>query len=203
MRKYVRNRRVETRGPGRPRSEKARKAVIRSTLKLLERVGFNELSIEAVAAKARVGKATVYRWWKNKAELVISAFAFAVEKELRFPSGGPVLASIHEQMKRWVVIFQSPLGQIVGTVIGAGQSEPEILEAFRTYWVEPRRVEARHLLKQAMKNGEIRSDLDPDLMLDLFYGPLYLRLMLKHAPLDETFVNTIFEVVSSTVVPAQ
>ena len=52
-----------------------------------------------------------------------------------------------------------------------------------------------------MKNGEIRSDLDPDLMLDLFYGPLYLRLMLKHAPLDETFVNTIFEVVSSTVVP--
>jgi AcrR family transcriptional regulator len=202
MPKYATKKRVETRGPGRPRSEKARKAVIRSTLKLLERVGFNELSIEAVATKACVGKATVYRWWKNKAELVISAFAFAVEKELRFPSGGPVLASIHEQMKRWVVIFQSPLGQIVGTVIGAGQSEPEILEAFRTYWVEPRRVEARHLLKQAMKNGEIRSDLDPDLMLDLFYGPLYLRLMLKHAPLDETFVNTIFEVVSSTVVPA-
>ena len=69
MRKYTVNKRVEARGPGRPRSEKARKAVIRSTLKLLERVGFNELSIEAVAAKAGVGKATVYRWWKNKAEL--------------------------------------------------------------------------------------------------------------------------------------
>src|SRR5580765_1890062 len=191
------------RGPGRPRSEKARRAVIKSTLELLERNGFNDLSIEAVASRAGVGKATVYRWWANKAELVIAAFSSAVEEELRFPSGGPVLKSIHEQMKRWAVIFQSPLGQIVGTVIGAGQSEPEILEAFRAHWVEPRRLEARSLLKQAMKNGEIRSDLDPDLMLDLFYGPLYLRLMLKHAPLDETFVNTIFEVVSSTVVPAR
>ncbi len=164
------------RGPGRPRSEKARKAVIRSTLALLKRVGFNELTIESVAARAGVGKATVYRWWPNKAELVIACFVSAVGEELRFPSAGPVLNSIHEQMKRWAPIFRSPLGQIVVTVIGAGQSEPEILEAFRAHWVEPRRIEARRLLRQAMK--------------------LYLRLLLKHAPLDEDFVNTVFEVVS-------
>ncbi len=190
---------AETRGPGRPRSEKARKAVIRSTLKLLERVGFNELNIEAVAARAGVGKATVYRWWPNKAELVIAAFASAVENELRFPATGPVLESIHQQMKSWVGIFRSPLGQIVAAVIGAGQSDPEMLQAFRTHWVEPRRVEARHLLRQAIKNGVIRADLDPDLVLDLFYGPLYLRLLLRHAPLDETFVNTVFKVASSTL----
>ncbi len=184
------------RGPGRPRSEKARKAVIRSTLALLKRTGFHELSVEAVAAHAGVGKATVYRWWPNKAELVIDAFVSAVEKELRFPSAGPVLQSIHVQMRRWAVIFRSPLGQIVATVIGAGQSEPEILEAFRSHWVEPRRVEARRLLKQAIKHGEIRSDLDPDTVLDLLYGPLYIRLLLKHAPLDEEFVDIIFEAVT-------
>lgn len=187
---------VVTRGPGRPRSEKARKAVIRSTLALLKRVGFNELSIESVAARAGVGKATVYRWWPNKAELVVAAFVSAVEEELRFPSAGPVLGSIHEQMKRWALIFRSPLGQIVATVIGAGQSEPEILEAFRAHWVEPRRVEARRLLRQAMKKGEIRADLDPDTILDLLYGPLYLRLLLKHGPLDENFVNIVFTFVS-------
>jgi AcrR family transcriptional regulator len=187
---------VPARGPGRPRSERARKAVIRSTLALLKRTGFHELTIEAVAAHAGVGKATVYRWWPNKAELVIDAFVSAVEKELRFPSAGPVLQSIHVQMRRWAVIFRSPLGQIVATVIGAGQSEPEILEAFRSHWVEPRRVEARRLLRQAMKNGEIRADLDPDTILDLLYGPLYLRLLLKHAPLDEEFVDTVFEAVS-------
>jgi AcrR family transcriptional regulator len=165
-------------------------------LALLKRVGFNELTIESVAARAGVGKATVYRWWPNKAELVIDCFVSAVGEELRFPSAGPVLNSIHEQMKRWAPIFRSPLGQIVVTVIGAGQSEPEILEAFRAHWVEPRRIEARRLLRQAMKRGEIRDDLDPDAVLDLLYGPLYLRLLLKHAPLDEKFVNTVFEVVS-------
>jgi AcrR family transcriptional regulator len=199
MRKSVKSSPAEPRGPGRPRSEKARKAVIRTTLKLLERVGFHELSIEAVAARAGVGKATVYRWWANKAELVIAAFASAVDEELRFPPGNQILESIHQQMKRWVVIFQSPLGQIVATVVGAGQSDPEILKAFRAHWVEPRRKEARSLICHAMKNGEIRSDLDPDMMLDMFYGPLYLRLVLKHAPLDENFVNTIFALVSPTV----
>ena len=184
------------RPPGRPRSERARKAVIRSTVAILKRVGFNELSIEAVAAHAGVGKATIYRWWPNKAELVIDAFAAAVEKELRFPSAGPVLQSIHVQMQRWAVIFHSPLGQIVATVIGAGQSEPEILEAFRAHWVEPRRIEARALLRQAMKRGELRADLDPDVVLDLLYGPLYLRLMLRHAPLDRMFVDTVFDTVS-------
>ncbi|PYV47823.1 MAG: TetR family transcriptional regulator [Acidobacteria bacterium] len=187
---------VAVRSPGRPRSEKARKAVIRSTLSLLNRTGFHELSIEAVAAHAGVGKATVYRWWSNKAELVIDAFVSAVEKELRFPSAGPVLESLHVQMRRWAVIFRSPLGQIVATVIGAGQSEPEILEAFRSHWVEPRRVEARRLLRQAMSDGEIRADIDPDTALDLLYGPLYIRLLLKHAPLDEDFVDMVFAIVS-------
>ena len=184
------------RGPGRPRSEKARKAVIQSTLALLHRVGFHELSMESVAARAGVGKATIYRWWANKAELVVDSFVFAVEEELRFPSAGPVLASIHEQMRRWAVIFRSPLGQIIATVIGAAQSDPEILRAFHTHWVEPRRIEARRLLRLAMKNGEIRSDLDPDAVLDLLYGPLYLRLLLKHGPLDECFADAVFEVVS-------
>src|SRR5882762_3199838 len=91
------------RPPGRPRSEKVRKAVIESTLELLKSVGFNELSMEAVAARACVGKATLYRWWPNKAELVIDAFVSAVESELRFPSAGPVLESIHAQMRRWAL----------------------------------------------------------------------------------------------------
>jgi len=190
------------RGPGRPRSEKARQAVIRSTLTLLKRVGFNELSIESVAAHAGVGKATIYRWWPSKAALVIDAFASAVDEELRFPSAKSVLESLRQQMRRWVVIFRSPLGRIVATVIGAGQSDPAILDAFRAHWVEPRREKARTLLRQAMKNGGIRDDVDPDMVLDLLYGPLYLRLLLQHAPLDEQFVDTVFAVISPALAVA-
>ncbi len=182
--------------PGRPRSEKARKAVMHSTLALIREVGFHALTIEAVAARARVGKATIYRWWPNKAELVIEVFASIVGEELRFPSEPPVLKSIHDQMRRWVPIFHSPLGKIVATVIGAGQSDPTILAAFRRHWVEPRRVEARRLLRAAIKQGELCKGLNPDLVLDLLYGPLYLRLLLKHAPLDKTFVDRVFSLVA-------
>jgi AcrR family transcriptional regulator len=190
---------VVPREPGRPRSETARKAVLRSTLVLLKRVGFNDLRMESVAARAGVGKATIYRWWPNKAELVIAAFVSAVEQELSFSSNGPVLESIHQQMRRWAVIYRGPLGEIVATVVGAGQSQPEILQAFRSHWVEPRRVEARKLLQQAIDRGEIRDDLDPETVFDLLYGPLYLRLLLKHAPLDENFADTVFRVVSPTL----
>lgn len=185
--------------PGRPRSEKARKAVMRSALALIGKVGFHELTIEAVAARARVGKATIYRWWPNKAELVIDVFASVVGEELRFPRVGPVLESIHAQMRRWVPIFRTPLGQIVATVIGAGQSDPSILKAFHAYWVEPRRMEARRLIRQAIQHGELRVGLDPDMVLDLLYGPLYLRLLLKHAPLTERFVDGVFDLVAPTL----
>ena len=92
-----------------------------------------------------------------------------------------------------------PLGQIVATVVGAGQSQPEILQAFRSHWIEPRRAEARKLLQQAIDRREIRDDLDPDAVFDLLYGPLYLRFLLKHAPLDEAFADTVFRVVSPTL----
>jgi AcrR family transcriptional regulator len=184
------------RTPGRPRSEKARMAVIRSTLVLITRVGFHDLTIEAVAAHAGVGKATIYRWWPNKADLVIAAFVSAVGEELSFPDAGPVLESIHQQMKRWVPIFRSRLGQMVATVIGAGQSQPEMLKAFQRHWVEPRRVEARRLLRRAMEDGTVRSDIDPDTALDLLYGPLYLRLLIRHAQLDSQFVDSVFRIVS-------
>src|SRR5438046_10539157 len=91
---------VVARGPGRPRSEKARKAVIRSTLALLKRTGFHELSVEAVAAHAAVSKATVYRWWANKGELVIDEFVSDVEKEISLPITGRFLAYSHYHLLR-------------------------------------------------------------------------------------------------------
>jgi AcrR family transcriptional regulator len=184
-----------TRAPGRPRSEEARKAILQSTLELLKQFGFNDLSIESIAGHAGVGKATVYRWWPNKAALVVDAFVSVVDAELRYPSTGPAEKAFREQMERWIPIFNSPLGKVIAAVIGAGQSDPEIIEAFRAHWVEPRRREARELLKQSMKAGEIRCDIDPDTILDILYGPLYLRLMVHHEPLTLELVDKIFAMV--------
>jgi AcrR family transcriptional regulator len=186
-----------SRAPGRPRSERARKAILRSTIELLQRTGFGDLSIEAIAAHAGVGKATVYRWWPNKAALVIDAFVESVGEELRFPKTGSAIKGIRYQMERWTRVFRSPLGQVIAMVIGAGQSDPEILEAFRQHWVEPRRQEARELLRRGMETGEIRRDIDPDTILDIFYGPLYLRLLVRRSPLSAKFVDAICSLASS------
>lgn len=186
----------EPRGRGRPRSEQARRAILQSTLDLLKQVGFSDLSIEAIAARAGVGKATVYRWWPNKAALVIDAFVSAVGEELRFPYSGSAPNTLREQMRRWTAVFRSPLGRIVAAVIGAGQSEPEILRAFREHWVEPRRREAREILRKGMEEGEIRNDLDPDTILDILYGPLYFRLLVQNAELNPEFVESVFSVIT-------
>jgi AcrR family transcriptional regulator len=184
---------MDSRGPGRPRSQNARKAILQSTLKLLKKKGFTDLSIEAIAAHAGVGKATVYRWWPNKAALVVDAFVSAVEPELRYPTKGPAGQAIRSQMRRWTEVFRSPLGEIIAAVIGAGQSDPEILKAFHEHWVEPRRVEARKLLVEAMKTGEFRRNLDPDTILDILYGPLYLRLLVRYTKLDLQLADQTFD----------
>jgi len=183
------------RGRGRPRDEAARQRILEAALKLLAETSFAEVTIDAIAERARVGKATVYRWWPNKAELVIAAFISVVEEQLRFSSSGPFEKAIHDQMKNWVPVYRSPLGQVITTVIGAGQSEPEIMEAFRKYWVEPRRHEARESLRLAIKEGRIHSGLDPDTIIDLFYGPLYLRLLITNAPLTPAYVDLVFHTV--------
>src|ERR1039458_8160321 len=74
--------------PGRPRSEQSRRAILRSTLNLLQHTGFPDLTIEAIAADAGVGKTTVYRWWPDKGALVVDAFASSAEDELHFPDSG-------------------------------------------------------------------------------------------------------------------
>src|SRR5579864_8384076 len=107
--------------PGRPRSEQARQAILRSTSRLLQHTGFAELSIEAIAAHAGVGKATVYRWWPDKGALVVDAFASSAEEELHFPDSGSVFKDMSLQMIQWLGILCSPRGCIVRAVLAGGQ----------------------------------------------------------------------------------
>src|ERR1017187_2187402 len=98
--------------PGRPRSEQARVAILRSTSRLLQRTGFAELSIEAIAAHAGVGKATVYRWWPDKGALVVDAFASSAEDQLHFPDSGSVYKDMSLQMNQFLAILRSRRGRL-------------------------------------------------------------------------------------------
>src|SRR5256885_4465357 len=126
------------RAPGRPRSEDARKAILRSTLRLLQVTGFPDLSIESIAANADVGKATVYRWWPNKAALVADAFSSSADEELRFPNTGSVRSDMSIQMKHLVRVLRGRRGRIAAALIGRGPSDPELIAGFPHRFMMPR-----------------------------------------------------------------
>jgi AcrR family transcriptional regulator len=177
--------------PGRPRSEQARQAIFRSTLRLLRRNGFPELTIEAIAAEANVGKTTVYRWWPNKGALVVDAFASSAEHELHFPDTGSVFKDMSLQMGQFLSILRGPRGRIVAAMLGAGQSDPDLLAAFRERFLRPRRAEAYKTLRRGIERGELPKDLDLDLVLDILYGAIYMRFLIRHDELSENYIGEV------------
>jgi AcrR family transcriptional regulator len=183
------------RSPGRPRSEQARVAILRSALKLLGENGFSDLTIEAVAARARVGKATVYRWWPNKAALIADAFASSATRKLHFPDTGSLRTDMSQQMRQLVKVFRSPRGRIVSAILGAGQSDRALVAAFRERFLWPRRQEAYATLRRGILRGELRKDMDLDLLLDSLYGPIYMRFLIRHDKLTPDFVDGLCELV--------
>jgi AcrR family transcriptional regulator len=179
------------RSPGRPRSERARVSILHSTLELLAQKGFSELTIEAVAAHAGVGKATVYRWWPDKAALIVDAFAGSTTRRLHFPDTGSVRTDMSQQMRQLIKIFRGRRGRIVSAMLGAGQSDRNLIAAFRERFLKPRRQEAYATLRRGIQRGELRKDVDMDLLLDSLYGPIYMRFLIRHDQLTPEFVDNL------------
>jgi AcrR family transcriptional regulator len=185
------------RAPGRPRSEEARLSILRSTSRLLAKQGFSELTIEAVAAHAGVGKATVYRWWPDKAALVADAFASSTTHKLHFPDTGSLRKDMSGQMRQLIKIFRSRRGRIVSAMLGAGQSDSSLIAAFRERFLKPRRREAYATLRRGIQRGELRKNIDMDLLLDSLYGPIYMRFLIGHDKLTPEFVEGLCELMLS------
>jgi AcrR family transcriptional regulator len=183
------------RPPGRPRNERSRRAIIRSTLRLLRKTTFADLSIEAIAADAGVGKATVYRWWTSKGALVVDAFVSSIEDELHFPDSGSVQRDMSLQMKEFVELLNSPVGRIVAALLAAGQHDPELMQEFRARFLRRRRQEAYQTLQRGIDRGELPHGLDLDLILDLLYGGIYMRFLIRHDELSERYVGDVCRVI--------
>lgn len=186
---------TRARSPGRPRSEESRQAILRSALKLLGKNGFAHLTIQEVAAQANVGKATVYRWWPDKAALIADAFASSTTRKLHFPDTGSVSTDMSQQMRQLVKVFRSSRGRIVSALLGGGQSDRNLIAAFRERFLWPRRREAYATLQRGIRRGELPEDVDMDLILDTLYGPIYMRFLIRHDNLTADFVDHLCELI--------
>ncbi len=179
------------RGRGRPRNEEARVRILESALALVEDVGFANVTTDAIADRAGASKATIYRWWPNKAAVLIEALREQVALEDPFPDTGNLSRDIHAQLQNFVKLLTSRRGRIFKGFLAAAQSDPEVAEAFRTLWIQPRRAEAMRALERHQRQGTLPKLLNKASALDLLYGPFYFRLLAGHAPLTPEFATQV------------
>ena len=185
---------IESSAPrGRPRNNHIRHLILSTALDLAFEVGFRALTVEAIAAKTGVGKTTIYRRWPNKGAVVMDAFLSIVGPKTIFPSTDRAVNSIQLQMKAQVKAFRSKYGKMIRSLVGDGQFDPDVLEAFRQRWILPRRQLARNTIELAMKQGDLRSDLDVDTVIDTLYAPIYYRLMFETGPISDAYAHGLYQ----------
>ncbi|NUP54031.1 MAG: TetR/AcrR family transcriptional regulator [Catenulispora sp.] len=168
------------RKPGRPRSEAAERAILDAVLELLgQGVPYGSLSMEQVASRAGVGKATVYRRWQNKEQLVVDAVT-----TLWTECPQPDLADGQSTRDRLVqylgtmadLMHSDRAGLVFASVMATGMTNPQLVRRYQQVAIEPRREQLRVILRHGMASGELRPDLDVELTVRMLAGPIVLTM---------------------------
>ena len=182
---------AENRGPGRPRDAEVKKRILEAAQKLLEDVGFTSSTVDAIAEQAGASKATVYRWWPNKASVLIDAFRQAVGEELPFPNTGVFEEDIRQQVRTFTEFLMSRKGRLLAAFVRAAQEDPEVKAAFRDYWLIPRRSEAKQAMDRHRQRGDMPADMDLDTAIDVLYGPLYYHMLTGYRDLSLEYADEL------------
>lgn len=180
-------------GRGRPRSERARRAILRAAGELLERDGFTAVTMERIAERAGVSKATIYRWWPNKAAVMTDSFLGLMVPNTSPLDTGSAREDLRLRLRELAHVLTGRSGRFVAALIAESQTDPEVAEALRTHWISVRRRETRSLLRRGIERGELRSDLDLEVAIDALYGPVYWRMLTGYAPLSDDFVDRLVD----------
>jgi AcrR family transcriptional regulator len=184
------------------RNQRSRQAILRAAFELCAERSFEKTSVEAIAARAGVGKQTIYRWWPSKGVVVMEALNDVVGAASDFPDSGDVIADLRQQMTAVATLLSAPdFGPVYTGVIGAAQSDPAVADALVREIIKPRVDACRKRLERAREDGQVRPDADLDTAVELLYGPLYHRLLLHTRPPSSEQVTAVLELAFSGLGP--
>jgi AcrR family transcriptional regulator len=190
---------------GRPRSERARKAILEAAAELLLARGLSAVSMDAVAERAGVSKATIYRWWPTKETLALDALYTewaAARSQTR--DTGSLRGDLLSMLRPWARLAGSrPYGRVVAALLTEAQTDPVFGAEYRQRFLEPRREQVREIFRRAIERGEIPAGTKVEVALDLLYGSMYHRLLHGHAPLNDRFVRDVVDTVLNGVLPGR
>ena len=187
---------------GRPRNLEAQKSILSASYDLLLENGFQAVTVDKIAEYAQVSKATIYKWWPNKAAVVMDGFLYAASERLPVPDTGSAYNDILIHATNLTMFLTSREGTIITQLLGEGQFDAGLADAYRARYFHPRRLEARSLLEKGIQRGELKKSIDIDICIDLIYGPIFYRLLVTGETLDEPYVQQLilnaFEGIRST-----
>ena len=187
---------------GRPRSPAADRAILTAAADLLASRGLAAMSIEEVAARARVGKATIYRRWPSKGLLALDAFVTSFRERQPLPDTGTLRGDLTAALTAWIrAVTRTAMGPMLTGLIAEAQHDPSLRAAWRERVLEPLRGQHRIMLDRAIARGEIPATVDREVVLDLFFGAAQHRLLLGHLPLTDEFIGEVVDVILDGIRP--
>jgi AcrR family transcriptional regulator len=188
----VRKRANKKRAAGISRDERCRRAILCCALDQVAKFGFRAVSVESIAQATGVAKTTIYRRWPNKAAIVMDGFMDRVHSGTLFNPGATILKSVRSQMRTMAKAFRGEDGAMIRSLLAEAQFDKELAAALRERWTLPRRRMALSVFKEAVRRGELRSDIDLEATIDLLYAPMYYRLQMGIAPITDAYIAVIF-----------
>ncbi|MCX4997625.1 TetR/AcrR family transcriptional regulator C-terminal ligand-binding domain-containing protein [Streptomyces longwoodensis] len=177
------------RGRGRRPADEVRADVFRAVGEVLLTEGIAGLTFERVARLSGVSKTTLYKWWPSKGALALDGYFHAVEQTLAFEDTGDIRADLLHQLRSFVrIMTTTPAGRVVTELVGQSQTDEDLATAFRTLYSSERRRLAGERLARAREQGQIRADVDVQVLVDQLWGAVYHRLLIPDEPVTDDFV---------------
>jgi len=178
---------VMRRAPGRPRSSAADEAILEAAVDVFAEVGLEALTMEGVAARAGVAKNTLYRRYPNKIDLVVSAVRCYTNVGAPPPDTGTTRGDVRALVDDFVTIVTgTPMGRMLPILVAARTRVPELDLAYSEI-VADKRARSAAVVRRGIERGDFRADVDLDVVVDAFVSPVFYRLLVTNAPLDEAF----------------
>ena len=189
---------------GRPRSEQARRAILTAALELVRDEGYRAATIDSVAKRAGVARTTIYRWWPSIAALLVDVLLElgTVPAPPPVPGDDP-LRAIRLEMRRIAAVTTELTGRLYGVLVGEAQHDPQIRVELLERLIYPRREATARVVREAQALGLLRDDVHPTVVTDLFYGPIFYRMLSGHEPTTERFATQVFERVRDGLAPSE
>jgi AcrR family transcriptional regulator len=175
------------------RNLQSQRAIVQAAYELAVETGPAKVTIEGIAARAGVGKQTIYRWWPSKGAVLLEAYNTAVHGIREITDTGDIISDLRTQIRATATLLSTDFGRFYAGLIAEAQFDPDLAsslaESIRTRAEAPR----RQRLEKAQQQGQIRGDINVTTAVEMLYAPLHYRLLLHTAPLDDNQVDALID----------